>query len=208
MDGSDETVFDPTRFPQRERSADKFVLVSHGTIEPQYGLDTAIRAVSLLASAMPSLELQIIGNGSQLPELQTLASELGVSDRVVFSRGFVPIDELVASLATADVGVVAMKQDRFRDLTLAGKMFDYIAMGIPMVVSATRSVAETFPAGCFESFASDDPSDLARAIKRLHQDPQIAMSFAKRVRESAAPYSWPVQRRRYLDAVGTLLDRH
>ena len=161
MDGSDEEVFDPTRFPRRVRDDDRFVLVSHGMIESQYGLDTAIRAVARLVAAIPSLELRIVGDGSQRSELQTLACRLGVSDRIVFSSGFVPIDELVATLATSDAGVVAMKQDRFRDLTLAGKIFDYITMGIPMVVSTTRSVEETFPAGCFESFVSDDPSDLA-----------------------------------------------
>jgi glycosyltransferase involved in cell wall biosynthesis len=206
MDGSDEEVFDPTRFPRRVRDDDTFVLVSHGTIEPQYGLDTAIRAVALLAETIPSLELRIVGDGSHRAELQTLASRLGVSDRIVFSSGFVPIEELVATLATSDVGVVAMKQDRFRDLTLAGKMFDYITMGIPMVVSATRSVEETFPADCFESFVSDDPSDLARAIERLHDDPKLAMSYARRTKDVARPYSWPVQRRRYWEVVDALLD--
>jgi glycosyltransferase involved in cell wall biosynthesis len=136
MDGSDEEVFDPARFSRRVRDDGKFVLVSHGTIERQYGLDTAIRAVARLAAPIPSLELRIVGDGSQRAELQRLACRLGVSDRIVFSCGFVPIDELVATLASSDVGVVAMKQDGFRDRTLAGKMFDFITMGIPMVVDA------------------------------------------------------------------------
>jgi glycosyltransferase involved in cell wall biosynthesis/lipid II:glycine glycyltransferase (peptidoglycan interpeptide bridge formation enzyme) len=206
MDGSDEEVFDPARFSRRVRDDDKFVLVSHGTIEPQYGLDTVIRAVARLAAPIPSSELRIIGDGSQRSALQTLASRLGVSDRVVFSCGFVPIDDLVATLATSDVGVVAMKRDRFRDLTLAGKMFDFITMGIPMVVSITRSVEETFPAGCFEPFVSDDPIDLARAIQRLHDDPKLAMSYANRVKDVARPYSWPVQRGCYWEVVDALLD--
>ena len=206
MDGSDEEDFDPTRFPRRTRDDDRFVLVSHGTIEPRYGLDTAIRAVARLAEAIPSIELRIVGDGSQRSELQTLASQLGVSERIVFSSGFVPMDELVATLATSDVGVVALKQNRFRDLTLAGKMFDYITMGIPMVVSTTRSVEETFPDGCFESFVSDDPGDLARAIERLHHDPKLAMSYARRAKDAAQPYSWPVQRRRYWEVVDALLD--
>lgn len=204
MDGSDEKVFDPNRFPQRARDADRFVLVSHGTIEPQYGLDTVIRAVARLPATIP-VELRIVGDGSQRSELETLASRLGVSERVVFSDGFVPIDELVAILATSDVGVVAMKRDRFRDLTLAGKMFDYVTMGVPMVVSTTRSVEETFPEGCFEPFISDDPSDLARAIQRLHDDPKLAMSYATRVKEVARPYSWPLQRTRYREAVDSVL---
>lgn len=206
MDGSDEEVFDLTRFPQRVRSNGKFVLVSHGTIEPQYGLDTAIRAVARLAPAIPSIELRIVGDGAQRAELQTLANRLGVSDRIAFSSGFVPPDELVATLATSDVGVVAMRRDRFRDLTLAGKMFDFITMGVPMVVSTTRSVEEAFPAGCFECFVSDDPNDLARAIARLHRDPKLAASYAARAKDAAKSYCWPVQRQRYWEVVDALLD--
>jgi glycosyltransferase involved in cell wall biosynthesis/lipid II:glycine glycyltransferase (peptidoglycan interpeptide bridge formation enzyme) len=206
MDGSDENVFDPTRFPRGRPEDDKFLVVSHGTIEPQYGLDTAIRAVAQLAPGIPSIELRILGDGSQRTELQSLACSLGVSDRVEFSPGFVPSDELVATLATSDVGLVALKRDRFRDLTLAGKMFDFIAMGIPMVVSATRSVDETFPSGCFESFTSDDPSDLARAIERLYRDPKLAMTYAARAKDVAQPYSWAVQRQHYWEVVDALLN--
>ena len=112
MDGSDAKVFDPARV-SGVRDDGKFVLVSHGTIEPWYGLDTVIRAVAQLATVIPSLELRIIGDGSQRPDLQRLAARLGLSDRVVFSGGFVPIDDLLATLAQADVGVVAMKQDAF-----------------------------------------------------------------------------------------------
>ena len=85
-------------------------------------------------------------------------------------------------------------------------MFDYITMGIPMVVSASRAAEQTFPAGCFEPFVSDDSSDLARAIQRLHDDPNLAMSYATRAKVVAQPYSWPVQRRRYWEVVDALLD--
>ena len=205
MDGSDENVFDPARVV-RQPNGDKFVVVSHGTIEPQYGLDTAIRAVAQLAPEIPSIELRIIGDGSQRSELQSLARRLGVSDHIDFSPGFVSSDELVASLATSDVGLVALKRDRFRDLTLAGKMFDYIAMCIPIVVSTTRSVEETFPPGCFESFTSDDPSDLANAIERVYRDPKLALSHAARAKDAAQPYSWAVQRQRYWEVVDALLN--
>jgi hypothetical protein len=64
---------------------------------------------------------------------------------VYFSDGFVPIDELRHAISSADVGVVAMRRDAFRDVTLAGKMFDFIAMGKPVLSSRTRSVEQTFP---------------------------------------------------------------
>lgn len=205
MDGSDERTFDRKGLPPHSRRPDRFVLVSHGTIEPHYGLDTAIHAVAELVETIPAIQLRIVGDGSQRSELIELAARLGVSDHVSFSSGFVPIDELVATIADADVGIVAMKRSPFRDLTLAGKMFDFITMGVPMAVSMTRSVEAAFPAGCFESFVADDPRDLARAVARLHASEHLAASYAARAREVARPYSWQAQRERYQRVVDTLL---
>ena len=206
MDGADESVFDrERRSAEYMPRADRFVLISHGTIEPQYGLDTVIEAVALLAQEWPGLELQIYGDGSQRAELQLLARVKGVADRVRLSDGFVPLEELVSALASADVGVVAMRRDPFRDLTLAGKMFDFVAMGIPMVVAATRSVEETFGEGCFEPFRSGDAHDLARAIRRLHDEPERGRKYVARATDVVDGIAWRVQRRRYQALVADLV---
>jgi glycosyltransferase involved in cell wall biosynthesis len=207
MDGADDRVFDTAPHPPRERDPSRLILMSHGTIEPQYGLDTAIAAVALLDGAIAGLELRIYGDGSAREDLRRLADELGVADRVTFSDGFVPLDELVGALADADAGVVAMKRDAFRDLTLAGKLFDFVAMRRPVLVSRTRSVTETFDEHCYVGFRSDDPADLARAIAALHADPADAERRAARAHQAGAPYRWSAQRKRYLAVIAGLLDR-
>lgn len=209
MDGADEKIFDPDRFPRETREAgnrQRFVLISHGTIEPQYGLDTAIEAVALLADEIPGLQLRIFGDGSHRVALRDLARRMQVDGQVWFSDGFVPVDDLVTSLAAADVGIVAMKRDAFRDLTIAGKMFDFIAMRKPMAVSLTHSVQETFDEGCFEPFISGDAHDLARAIRRLYDDPALAARYIARAAEVSRPFSWAVQRQRYCDTVQQLIN--
>lgn len=206
MDGADESAFDRSRaHARRDPDADRFVVISHGTIEPQYGLDTVIEAVALLAPGWPDLRLDIIGDGSSRAELQELVRRRGLTDRVRFSDGFVPLDELVSALAAADVGVVALRRDPFRDLTLAGKMFDFVALGVPMVVAATRSVEETFGEGCFEPFRSGDAADLARALRRLRDEPERARAYAARAAELVEPFAWPVQRRRYQELVAEVV---
>jgi glycosyltransferase involved in cell wall biosynthesis len=203
MDGADEEVFHPTRPARRE--PDRFTLISHGTIEERYGLDTAIGAVALLRTEIPELELKIYGDGTDRGRLRRLAASLGVADRVHFSDGFVPFDELVRAIATADVGLVAMKRDEFRDLTLASKIFDFIVMGVPAAVSRTRSVEETFGEDCFELFESDETADLACAIRRLYGDPGHRARLAARAVQVAEPYRWLHQRARYLAVVNRLL---
>jgi glycosyltransferase involved in cell wall biosynthesis len=204
MDGADEDVF--RRLPPGWRDPQLFTLVSHGTIHERYGLDTAIEAVALLRDEIPGVQLKIYGDGPDVTRLRSLAAELAVADRIHFSAGFVPFGQLVHGLASADVGLVAMKRDPFRDLTLAGKMFDFIEMRLPMAVSRTRSVAESFEPGCFELFDSGEPASLAGAIRRLHADPDRRARLADRAFASTEPYRWRNQRRRYLSTVGRLLD--
>jgi glycosyltransferase involved in cell wall biosynthesis len=148
--------------------------------------------------------LKIYGEGSDLGRLHQLADWLGVADRMYFSDAFVPIDDLRCALSSADVGVVAIKRDVFRDVTLAAKMFDFIAMGLPMVVSRTRSVEQTFPPDCFERFESGNPADLARALRRLHEDPDHRALLATRA-AAADPYRWAHQWGHYLSIVAGLL---
>lgn len=205
MDGADEAIFHPVPRTGGDRDRSVFTLLCHGTVEERYGLDTTIRAVALLAGEMPDLRFQVYGEGSYLGRLRELAKELGVADRVSFSGSFVPIDQLVQAIADADVGLVAMKRDVFRDLTIAAKMFDFIAMRKPMVVSRTRSVEQLFDPSSFEMFESDDPVDLARAIRAIRTDTNHRAELVRRAAAAVEPYRWPQQRRIYLEVVNRLL---
>ncbi|HVL96441.1 MAG TPA: glycosyltransferase [Solirubrobacteraceae bacterium] len=205
LNASDEAVFDRRRVepvPQQ----DGFVLISHGTIERRYGLDTVIRAVASLRERLPDLRLEIYGDGTDRDELVRLAAELGAAERIHFSDGFVPIDDLVRAIAAADAGVVAVKRDPFRDLTHTNKMFDFVAMGCPAIVSWTQSVADYFDEEAFAFFRADDPEDLARAIVEVHDDPARRERMVRRASELHARYRGTRQREIYLGVVQRLLD--
>ncbi|KRE32493.1 hypothetical protein ASG82_23670 [Mycobacterium sp. Soil538] len=200
LNGADETVFDPTRYLPRAPDGE-FRLVCHGSIEERYGLDTVIEAVALLADELPGLRLRIYGRGTYKQELERLVADLGVGDRVWFSQGFVPIDELIQALAEADAGVVAMKQDAFRDLTVATKMYDFITMRKPQLVSRTRSVEVYFDEVAFALFRSDDPVDLARAIREVVADPQRRVAMVDAATKQGAAHRWPPNAVRYVGVI-------
>lgn len=203
---ANETVWNPERHPPRPRRDGTFTLICHGSIEPRYGLDTAIRAVALLRDELPELRLRIYGEGSQLPELEELVKELGVTDRVWFSGGFVPMDELVAAVADADAGIVAMTRDEFRDLTHCNKMYDLIAMRRPVLSSWTRSVAAYFSDDALLFFESENEHDLARRIRELHASPELGNRAAERAAEEIERLRWPVQRALYQGFVADLAE--
>ena len=205
MNSADEAIFDVHRHPPRPRDSARFDLICHGSLEERYGVDTAIRAVARLRDLIPGLRLRIYGEGSYREELRSLAADLGVENQVVFSDGFVPIDELVAGLASSDAGIVAMKRDAFRDLTHCNKMFDLISMRRPVLCSRTRSVMTHFPEPCFAYFDSDDDIELAGAILELHNDPERAARMVEQAAAVNEPFRWSHQRRRYLSIVAALV---
>ncbi len=205
LNGSDEQTFDPKRYSRAGGKKEEFVLVSHGTIEERYGLDTIIRAVALLREEIPTLRFKIYGEGSQVGALRQLAKDLTVEDRVWFSPGFVPMEELVHGIASADVGVVAMKRDAFRDLTLCNKMSDFITMRKPVITSRTRSVETYFDESCFLCFESDDEYDLAEAIRRLYAEPELAARLVQRAAEVNEAYRWHRQSEHYLTIISRLV---
>ena len=205
LNSSDEAIFDATRHPPARRRQDRFTLICHGAIERSYGHDTLVRAAALLRDELPGLRIEIYGDGTYRDELRRLADRLGLDGALSMSDGWVPIEQLVAAIAEADAGVVAMRRDRFRDLTHCNKMFDFVAMRRPAIVSRTRAVEAYFGRDAFALFESGDEHDLARAIRALHADPELGARLVARASEAGAAYRWEQQRRVYQRVVEELL---
>jgi glycosyltransferase involved in cell wall biosynthesis len=205
LNSSDEDEFDPGRATPSTPVPGELRLICHGTVERIFGIDVIVRAVALLKDEIPGLHLDIYGEGSALPEIQTLIIELGISDRVYLSQRWVPLDQLVRAITDADVGIVALRRDIFRDLTHSNKMFDYITMRKPAIVSRTGSVEAYFDESCFQMFTAGDERDLARAIRELHDDPELGQQLVSRATHVNEPYRWPHQRQRYQEIVDRLV---
>lgn len=200
----DESVFTPAPAPRRPEG--ELRVVCHGSIEPRYGLDTAIEAIARLDDR-PGITFDVFGDGSDRERLRKLAAELGVSHRVRFSDGYVPLPELVAALHDADCGYVGIRRDDFRDLVLCLKLYDFVAVGRPAVVSRTRSVEEYYGEGCFELFESGDADSLADAFRRLADDPDRRRALTDEASRRAVGHRWSVSRARFLAVVDHLLGR-
>lgn len=205
LNSADEAIFNAVDHPPQDRRPDRFTLICHGSIEERYGLDTVIKALALLRDELAGLRFEIYGEGSYRETLGELARDLGVADRIAFSDGFVPLEELLDAIAAADAGVVAMKRDAFRDLTHCNKMFDFIVMRKPAIVSRTRSVEAYFDDSCFALFEADDEHDLARAIRELYHDPSRGQALVEQAALANDPYRWERQRGVYQGVIDEVM---
>src|SRR5256885_4838703 len=87
MDGADQDVFRPVRTTTGGRP---FTLITHGTVEAHYGIDTVIEALAGPGDEPPGPRLEVYGDGSDLPRLRQVAADRQVADQVHFSGGVVP----------------------------------------------------------------------------------------------------------------------
>ena len=147
-------------------------LVYAGALTPTYELDVAVRAVAGLAVRRPELpvHLDLYGRGDSQPALEALGQELGIADRLTF-HGRIPIEDVPAAIARADVGLAPTRRDPFTDASLSTKILEYAAMRRPAVASRLPLVEATFPAGTIATYAPGDADDLAAAILGLVDDP-------------------------------------
>ncbi|MBW4674609.1 MAG: glycosyltransferase [Desmonostoc geniculatum HA4340-LM1] len=75
---------DLEKFAPKTESADERYILCVGRHTEKKGIDTLIKAFARIASKHPNVSLFQLGSGSMTEKLKTLASELGVSDRVNF----------------------------------------------------------------------------------------------------------------------------
>ena len=166
--------FDVAAHPPRAfRGDDRLRLVYTGALTPTYELDVTLRAVATVHARRPDLDvvLDLYGRGDSEASLRALAEELGIADRVAF-HGRIPIDDVPAVLAAADIGLAPTRLDRFTALTVSGKVYEYAAMRKPVVASRLPTVERDFPGDAVRTYDSGDPDRMADAILDLVDDDQ------------------------------------
>jgi glycosyltransferase involved in cell wall biosynthesis len=200
---ADEAVFHRPTADDLEPSSCGFEIVTHGVILERYGIQVLIHALPQVLERVPEARVQILGSGEYRSALEDQVRSLGLEQHVHF-RGFAPLDELLTALAHADVGYVGM----LNDLVLPNKLMEYVAMGVPLLLSRWPTFLYYFPEDSASYFDAGNADELARALIAIHHDPVAARERAKRALARYQHYRWNVQRETYLGVYATLVGAH
>jgi glycosyltransferase involved in cell wall biosynthesis len=177
------------RFVPPRQSASPVVAYA-GHLYPWKGVDVLLHAVALL----PQVRGVIVGGHpaeSDLARLQALANTLGIEDRVIFA-GFVHRSKVAGFLERADVVVMPHTATPVSERYSSPlKLFEYMAIGKPIVASDMSSIREVLRDGenaCL--VRSSDPASLASGIEKVLTDQQFAERIARKAFEEAPAYTW------------------
>jgi glycosyltransferase involved in cell wall biosynthesis len=190
MNLPDPHLFERALHTPPARHDDAFVLVHHGSLVHRYGADLAIQAVARLRERIPNLRLYLYGDGDLRPVLVQLIEQLRLADRVVVHPSYLPLDALLPALAAADAAIVPHRADAFTHAILPNKLLEYLALGLPTVVTRTQTVLQHIPEDVVEYCEPDDIDALARSIERLWAEPDYRQRLTARARAHTAAHSW------------------
>ncbi|MBN2116136.1 MAG: glycosyltransferase family 4 protein [Anaerolineales bacterium] len=161
---------------------DETVLISVGRLAPEKNWDTLIRAFAKVYSKNPDLRLVLIGDGPAKETLETLASEVGIAERVTFT-GALPFEKVPCYLKAADVFAFASVTETQGLVTI-----EAMAAGLPIVAvdaSGTRDIVEHDKQGFL---VKNDVNALAKGIKKLLSDPQQMKRFSSNALKKAKTF--------------------
>ncbi len=198
--------FDASAHPHRPFMADGTLrLVYAGALSMVYELDVALEAVARLRIGRPDLRVTLDLYGRDFTEvpLRDRAAALGLADVVRF-HGRVPLEAVPAALAASDVGLAPTRRTEFTDFSLSTKIFEYAAMGKPVVASRLPMVEATFPPGTVTTYPAGDAGALAAAIAGIVDDPAARESATARTSGVVDGLAWERLAGPYLALVESL----
>jgi glycosyltransferase involved in cell wall biosynthesis len=164
------------------------LIVYAGTFEAYQGIDIVIRAFDAVRRQRPDARLLLVGGTpAQLAQMQSLAQELSLGERVIFT-GRVSKGEAMRLTGLATIVISPRRYGTNTPL----KIYEQLASGKPLVATRIWSHTQVLTDEVCV-LVEPEPTAMADGLLRLLDDPALASRLALRAQELyAQKYSRPV----------------
>lgn len=183
----------------------KFVVGYIGTHGMAHDLRNVVEAAALLRDH-PRARFLFVGAGAERDAIVARATELGLNNVLFVPRQ--PKEAMPAYWSVCDVALVHLKNDPVFETVIPSKIFEAMAMGLPLLLVAREGEATAIvrreqaglvvPAGA--------PTALAEAVRRLEASPAETRELAARALDAAPRYSRERQARDVIAVAQAVLD--
>ncbi len=185
----------------------KVIIGYVGVTGIQDGVDHLLKALHYLTNKLNVVNTSciVLGDGSAMPGLKSLANELGIDSYIQFTGWINRQEEVAEYLKNMDICVAPEPSDPYNSRSTAAKIMEYMAMGKAIVSSDLPE--HRFTARNAAIYAvPGDVKDFAEKIAFLvaHPEQRQLMGRAGQSR-ILAELAWPFQAKKLLDAYKVLL---
>ena len=194
-------------YPPLQVNSDKpFVIMYHGSIVERNGLDLALEALAHLRKSVPSAELRIYGRSTPfLEHVLEKARCIGLQSCVRY-LGPKRLEELVSEIETCDVGVVPNQRNQFTDINTPTRIFEYLALGKPVIAPRTPGIQDYFSPDALLFFEAGNALELAEKIEYVYRNPRRAIEMAERGQQIYLTHTWEKEKETFVKMVSDLLN--
>ena len=188
----------PDAFPP-----DAFVVGYVGAFVPYHRLDRLIEVAARLVDDYPHLRWLLVGDGVERPKVESLLDEHNLRDRF-WLTGKVAHRQVPSYVRSMDVAVLPHSEQFNSPM----KLFEYMAMGRPVVVPDVPAVSEVIRDG--ENgvhFRAGDARALETAIRRILDDEALREHIGARARACVLEsHTWIQNARAVLEALQSMAE--
>jgi glycosyltransferase involved in cell wall biosynthesis len=173
-----------------------------GSFFPWHGANVLLEAMANLPAEIDAV---LIGDGPERGACQSLAGELGLGDRIEWT-GTLDHHEAIRRLGSCELLVSPhVPMDGRPFFGSPTKIFEYMAIGPPLVASPREQIADVLDDGrTARLVAPGDPLALAGAVESILALPDHGNSLGAAARADAeAHHTWESRMRVLLDALQT-----
>ena len=187
------------RFPYREREQLRPVFLVTRLLEPLYNVACVLRAFALIQERYPEAKLTVGGDGFLRPDLEELASQLGLRNTEFI--GFVPFDKMPDLYNETDIYLTATDIDN-----MPSSITECMASGVPVVTTDAGGIPYivTNEETCL-MIPRNDHKAMAEAALRLLSNPALAKRITRNARESSKKFMSPGVRAEWVRLYSELL---
>lgn len=194
-------------FAEAHGLADRFVVMHSGNLGLGQGLDTLLLAAAQLRD-LGDLVVVLQGDGAKREELARRARGLGLGN--VRFLPYAPKSQLAESFGAADVQVVSLREG-LAGVIVPSKLYGILASGRASIAAVEKDSEVAALTAQYESglvVPPGEPEELALAIRRLHDEPELRARLAANAVAASARHDRPVAVAAYHQLLTEVVARH
>ncbi len=196
--GVDVNRFHPAVEAEPAQGGDgKFVLGFVGSLKVWHGMEVLMEAFRTLLGRLLPYHLLLVGDGPLRSWIESYIQGARLEGTVTI-MGSVPYDRIPSLIQRMDVTVAPypfVEDFYFSPL----KLFEYMAIGKPVVASRIGQIQEVIQDGATGLLVRPgDPRDLVEKIERLRCAPGLRKALGIAASQEAAHYTWERNARRVI----------
>jgi len=173
------------------------VLLSVGKMYPRKRTDVLLRAIPLLVTKYPTLELRIVGDGLEWDRLHSLAESLNIEEYVTWLAHISDDAAFAREWRQADIFVHPSSQETFGFVYL-----EAMRLGKPIVAVRSGAAPEVLDEVALLA-EPESPQSLANMIDHFLSDPDLRREYGQLARERAPQYTHA----RMIDSYASVIER-